>query len=75
MVRLDDMTMQGKETPRVMPPECVCGAGSHAPVRLAQPLVVPTCGECGGSLLRLPVSSSQARPARRGLQDFLSAFV
>lgn len=75
MMRLDDVTRQGKKAPGGMPPECVCGAGSHAPVRLAQPLVVPTCGECGGSLLRLPVSSSQTRPARRGLQDFLSAFV
>jgi hypothetical protein len=75
MMRLDDVRMQGNEASVVLPPECVCGAGTHAPARLAQPLVVPTCAECGGSLLRLPVSSSQARPARRGLQDFLSAFV
>jgi hypothetical protein len=75
MTRLDDVTVQGQGASLVMPPECVCGAGTHAPVRLAQPRVVPTCTECGGSLLRLPVSSSQARPARRGLQDFLSAFV
>lgn len=75
MTRLDDVTVQGQGASLVMPPECVCGAGTQAPARLAQPLVVPTCTECGGSLLRLPVSSSQARPARRGLQDFLSAFV
>jgi len=75
MTRLDDVTVQGQGASLVMPPECVCGAGTHAPARLAQPRVVPTCTECGGSLLRLPVSSSQARPARRGLQDFLSAFV
>ncbi len=75
MMRLDDVTRQGKEASVVMPPECVCGAGTHAPARLAQPLVIPTCTECGGSLLRLPVSTSQARPERRGLQDFLSAFV
>ncbi|HEX8701100.1 MAG TPA: hypothetical protein VF815_19805 [Myxococcaceae bacterium] len=74
-MRLDDVTVQSKEASRVMPAECVCGSGSHAPARLAQPLVVPTCAECGGSLLRLPVSTSPARPQRRGLQDFLSAFV
>jgi len=74
-MRLDEVKTQGQEASRVMPPECVCGAGTHAPARLAQPLVVPTCPECGGSLLRLPVSTSLARPARRGLQDFLSAFV
>jgi hypothetical protein len=75
MMRLDDMTVQGKEASMVLPPECVCGAGSSISARLAQPAVVPTCPECGGSLLRLPVVSSKAPPERRRLQDFLSAFV
>jgi hypothetical protein len=75
MMRLEDRTVQGKEGSLVLPPECVCGAGSSDSTRLAQPAVVPTCPECGGSLLRLAVSTGEARQERRRLQELLSAFV
>jgi hypothetical protein len=75
MTRLEDMTVQSKEASLVLPAECVCGAGSNASARLAQPAVVPTCTQCGGSLLRLSEPAGPTRQERRRLQDFLSAFV
>lgn len=74
MMRLDEATVQaGKDAQLVLPPECVCGAGS-AP-RLAQPATVPTCSECGGSLLRVAEPPGPVRQERRRLQELLSAFV
>ncbi len=76
MVRLDSVAMQGgKGASLMMPPVCVCGAGSNVPTRPAQSSAEPTCPQCGGSLPKPEEAQRPERPGRRQLQDFLSAFV
>jgi len=73
MMRLDNVTVQsGNGASLVMPRVCVCAAGSTAP---AQPGVVATCAECGGTRAQAPEAPRPERPSRRKLQDFLGGFV
>jgi hypothetical protein len=76
MVRLDDVTVKGeKGASLVLPPACVCGAALSQPMHRVPIARVPTCSECGGSLLRPTDTARPEGQERRHLQDFLSAFV